>query len=137
MFVSYPVNLLRVRRCTFRPVISFEHVQNFPPDKTDRDACLMYGRYVAYMLLKSIARVSSIRGDEFCHRIIKFCMFCPFSLCNKSVCQSDQDFKFVLGRVKKNILGKGENAGYQHFLLFPKCFQIALFLGPLLVGIVW
>ena len=22
----------------------------------------------------------------------------------------------------KNILGKGENAGYQHFLLFPKCF---------------
>ena len=23
----------------------------------------------------------------------------------------------------KNILEKGENAGYQHFLLFPKCFQ--------------
>ena len=22
----------------------------------------------------------------------------------------------------KNNLGKGENAGYQHFLLFPKCF---------------
>ena len=30
--------------------------------------------------------------------------------------------KFVLGRVK-NILGKGENAAYQHFLLLPKCFQ--------------
>ena len=26
--------------------------------------------------------------------------------------------KFVSGRVE-NILGKGENAGYQHFLLFP------------------
>ena len=26
--------------------------------------------------------------------------------------------KFVLGRVE-NIMGKGENAGYQHFLLFP------------------
>ena len=26
--------------------------------------------------------------------------------------------KFVLERVK-NIVGKGENAGYQHFLLFP------------------
>ena len=32
-----------------------------------------------------------------------------------------QKLKFVLERVE-NILGKGENAGYQHFLLFPKCF---------------
>ena len=23
----------------------------------------------------------------------------------------------------ENIMGKGENAGYQHFLLFPQCFQ--------------
>ena len=23
----------------------------------------------------------------------------------------------------ENIEGKGENAGYQHFLLFPRCFQ--------------
>ena len=30
--------------------------------------------------------------------------------------------KFVLGRVE-NIVGKGENAGYQHFLLFQRCFQ--------------
>ena len=30
--------------------------------------------------------------------------------------------KNVLGMVE-NILGKGENAGYQHFLLFPKCFK--------------
>ena len=27
-----------------------------------------------------------------------------------------QNFKFTLGRVE-NIIGKGENAGYQHFLL--------------------
>ena len=33
-----------------------------------------------------------------------------------------ENLKFVLGRTE-NILGKGENAGYQHFLLFPKCFQ--------------
>ena len=26
-------------------MVSFEHVQNFPPDKTDRDVRLMYGRY--------------------------------------------------------------------------------------------
>ena len=29
-----------------------------------------------------------------------------------------EKLKFVLGRVE-NIVGKGENAGYQHFLLFP------------------
>ena len=23
----------------------------------------------------------------------------------------------------ENTVGKGENAGYQHFLLFPQCFQ--------------
>ena len=32
---------------------------------------------------------------------------------------------FVLGRVE-NIVRKGENAGYQHFLLFPQCFHRAL-----------
>ena len=31
---------------------------------------------------------------------------------------------FVFSRVE-NIVGKGENAGYQQFLLFPKCFQKA------------
>ena len=30
-------------------------------------------------------------------------------------------YKFNLERVE-NIVGKGENAGYQHFLLFPQCF---------------
>ena len=30
--------------------------------------------------------------------------------------------RFVFHRVE-NIVGKGENAGYQHFLLFPQCFQ--------------
>ena len=29
----------------------------------------------------------------------------------------------------ENIVGKGENAGYQHFLLFPQCFQKASLLG--------
>ena len=47
-----------------------------------------------------------------------------------------EKLKFVLERVE-NIVGKGENAGYQHFLLFPQCFQKASFLGSLKVGIVW
>ena len=79
--------------CSFRPVLSFEHVQNYPTDKMDRDARLMYGHYVAYTLHKLIARVSSVRGDEFCHQITKFCMFCPLSLRNKSVCRFDQALK--------------------------------------------
>ena len=33
-----------------------------------------------------------------------------------------QKSKFIYGRVE-NIVGKGENAGYQRFLLFPQCFQ--------------
>ena len=45
-------------------------------------------------------------------------------------------FKFVSERIE-NILGKGENAGYQHFLLFPKCFQKPPSLESLKVGIVW
>ena len=28
-----------------------------------------------------------------------------------------------------NIVGREENAGYQHFLLFPQCFQKASFQG--------
>ena len=35
-----------------------------------------------------------------------------------------EKMKFVLERVENNV-GKGENAAYQHFLLFPQCFQKA------------
>ena len=37
----------------------------------------------------------------------------------------------------ENIVGKGENAGNQHFLLFSHCFQKDSFSGSLKVGIVW
>ena len=47
-----------------------------------------------------------------------------------------EKLKFVLRRVE-NIVGKGENAGYQHFLLFPQCFQKASISGSLKVGTVW
>ena len=36
----------------------------------------------------------------------------------------------------ENIVGIGENAGYQHFLLFPQCFQKGSFSGLVKVGIV-
>ena len=47
-----------------------------------------------------------------------------------------EKLKTVLGRVE-NIVRKGENAGYQHFLLFPQSFQKTSFSGSLKVGIVW
>ena len=37
----------------------------------------------------------------------------------------------------ENIVGKGENAGYQHFLLFPQCFQKAFSLESLKTRVVW
>ena len=35
----------------------------------------------------------------------------------------------------ENTVGKGENAGYQHFLLFPQCFPKPSSLGSLKVRI--
>ena len=52
---------------------------------------------------------------------------------SKSKAVADDNIKvlkkmiFVFDRVE-NIVGKGENAGYQHFLLFPQCFQKAFLL---------
>ena len=42
---------------------------------------------------------------------------------------------FVFDRFR-NIVRKGENAGYQHFLLFLQCFQKGLYRESLKVGIV-
>ena len=43
-----------------------------------------------------------------------------------------EKLKFVLERVE-NIFGKGENTGYQHFILFSQRFQKASFSGSLKV----
>ena len=46
-----------------------------------------------------------------------------------------KNLRFVSGR-EENIVGKGENTRYQHFLLFPQCFQKAPFQESLKVRIV-
>ena len=38
----------------------------------------------------------------------------------------------VISGMVENIVGQGENVGYQHFLLFPQCFQKACFSMALL-----
>ena len=47
-----------------------------------------------------------------------------------------EKFKFVSGWFE-NIVGKGENDGYQHFLRVPQCFQKAFYKGSVKVVIVW
>ena len=37
----------------------------------------------------------------------------------------------------ESLVGKGEDIGYQNFLLFPQCFQKLSFPEILKVGIVW
>ena len=49
---------------------------------------------------------------------------------------TEKKMKFAL-EVVENIVGKGENAGYQHFLLFPQYFQKAFICKVVKVGIVW
>ena len=125
MFVSYPVNPLLVQRC---PVMSisfgfkFLTCSKLSTDKMDRDARLMYSHYMVYMLHKSLARVLSVRGDEFCHQITKFCMFCPFSLCNKSVFWSDQAlywyYRFILSTLSCQLQNEGcTQSGEEHHVM--------------------
>ena len=46
----------------------------------------------------------------------------------------NEKLELVLGRIEN--MGKGENTGFQHFLLFPQCFQKLSHSGFLKVRIV-
>ena len=56
----------------------------------------------------------------------------------KALCRQqnkcDEKQKFVV-RTVENFVGKGENADYQHFLLFPQCFQKVSLSGSLKSGL--
>ena len=49
--------------------------------------------------------------------------------------KSNSKAEFALARVEN--MGGGENAGYQHFLLFPQCFEKATLTGSLKLVIMW
>ena len=76
-----------------------------------------------------ICTVNSLPNDEILD-LTKFKAFAD----NKIILT--QKLKFMLER-EENIVEKGENAGYQHFLLFPQCFQKLSYPEVLKVGIVW
>ena len=72
--------------------------------------------------------INSLPNDKILH----WSQLKPFADDIKNVTET---LKLVLGRVE-NIVGKEENAGYQHFLLFPQCFQKPSYTVLLKVGIV-
>ena len=53
-----------------------------------------------------------------------------------NVAETKISFFFFFNRVE-NTVRKGENAGYQHFLLIPQGFTKPSFFGSLKIGIVW
>ena len=59
-------------------------------------------------------------------KIVAFSKLKAFADDDSNVAQTALPF---FDRVE-NIVGKGENAGYQHFPLFPQCLQKAAFTGP-------
>ena len=83
-------------------------------------------------LLKSLdccgQRVNSLSNKK----ILDWSKLKAFADCKIYVTEK---FNFVKGNVE-NIVGTGEDAGYQHFLLFPQCFQYTSFKGSSNVGIV-
>ena len=68
-----------------------------------------------------VKKVNSLLNNTFLH-LSKMKAFAEDKI------NMTQKLKFFLGKIE-NIVGNGENAGYQHFLLFPQCFQRLLFQG--------
>ena len=68
-------------------------------------------------------------NSSFNHKIIDWSRL-------KAFADENTNMKFVFNDTE-NILKKGENAGYQHYLLFQLCLQKCSRLGSLKVRIVW
>ena len=71
---------------------------------------------------------STCDGDPLCQITLKSIHNCRNYVPDKLKAFADDTknvnevLKIGLVRVE-NIMGKGENTAYQHFLLFPRCFQ--------------
>ena len=58
------------------------------------------------------------------------------SICRQQI-ETLLKWQFTVFDRVENTGGKGENAGYQHFLLFPHCFPEPSYLASLKIWIVW
>ena len=71
----------------------------------DGDRCLLFFRVIIHPLPNN--------------KILDWSKFKAFA---ENKIHVAENLTFVLQRVE-NIVGKGKNAGYKHFLFFPQCFQ--------------
>ena len=103
-------------------------------------------RYFSWDILSSIQKIFNMcLLNLFCTRV-QFCGLVNSSkwqnfrlvqiegICKWQINMTEK-LKFVFGRVENKMV-KVENAHYQHFLLFPQCFQKASYIGLLKVWIV-
>ena len=72
-------------------------------------------RLVKFVFLLNAYLINSLPNDNF----LDWTKFKAFADDKSNVAKN---LIFLFDRVE-NIVGKGENAGYQHFLLFSQCFQ--------------
>ena len=79
-------------------------------------------------------------GDESINSLLKD------NIMNLSIFKSFTDGMLILTQTyvieivserAKNNMGKGENAGYHHFLLFQQCFEQPSLSGSLKLYIIW
>ena len=83
----------------------------------------------SFLLLADFLCINSLSNDKIldCSKLKAFA---------EDKINVTKELKFVVGW-EGNIVGKGEDAGCQHSLLFPQCFQKAYFTEVLKVRIVW
>ena len=86
-------------------------------------------RHLGLVIITFVFKISSIYINPS-HKILKLKAFADDKL---------NVAKMVISLFDgiENTVDKGENADYQHFLLFPPCFPKPFSLRSLKVGIVW
>ena len=75
-------------------------------------------------------------SPHFCHFVKDLILYQTTKFKTGSNWKHMQMKNSFLGLVE-NIVGKGQNDGYQHFLRFPQCFQKTSRTGSLKVTIMW
>ena len=108
------------------PLQQFLHsLLNLEGSKTEAQKVLLKTKYT----IKSYIRIKYLPNDY------SLTLFKLKSIADDKI-NVTLKLNFFIGWVE-NIVGKGENAGYQHFLLFPQFFQKFSFAGSLKIGTVW
>ena len=87
--------------------------------------CENIGLFWKGLIFLPVKMFSTLTSPQPCHMVNslpndKFLDWFKLKAVADDVSNLAEKLKFVLGRVE-NIVGKGENVGYKHSLLFPQC----------------